>query len=340
MTTPIQSMHYFCRPGFEAALTDEWRSRSDDGGAAQQIEPGVILASSQRPADDKPYIFEQFRLYNAHTIPMDRLKPLTDEDIDAIYKRLPERKPWSLHTLLFNSDSEPMLARRLSGIAATIERLGKKHAAMTMRFQRKSYSFQLVLVLTPSGLYAGAQSKRPDWTSYRMKMDSGAPSRSYLKMEEAFVRLGEYPEAGQRVVDLGAAPGGWSFAFLKRGCHVMAVDHGPMKIRRDPLQGGSLEHLRKDGISFKPHDDELPMDWMVSDMLVAPGVALGLIKRWLGGGWTRRMVCNIKIPQQEPFAAIQPVIQWIALHAPEYSVTAAQLFHDRREITIMARQRV
>ena len=51
----------------------------------------------------------------------------------------------------------------------------------------------------------------------RMADDDAAPSRSYLKVEEAYIALGREPAADETVVDLGAAPGGWSYSAAKRG---------------------------------------------------------------------------------------------------------------------------
>ena len=73
--------------------------------------------------------------------------------------------------------------------------------------------------------------------AHRKPFDQLAPSRSYLKIEEAFDMLGESPRRGQTVADLGAAPGGWTYAFVKRGCRVTAVDNGPMRI--PPLPPGA-----------------------------------------------------------------------------------------------------
>jgi len=78
------------------------------------------------------------------------------------------------------------------------------------------------------------------------------------------METGVVPEANQSVIDLGAAPGGWSHAFLKRGCMVTAIDNGPMKLRHP-----ALVHQMTDGIRFEPR----PVDWLVADMLVAPGIS-------------------------------------------------------------------
>ncbi|HET9651352.1 MAG TPA: 23S rRNA (cytidine(2498)-2'-O)-methyltransferase RlmM, partial [Usitatibacter sp.] len=78
----------------------------------------------------------------------------------------------------------------------------------------------------------------------RLRMPSGAPSRSTLKLAEAFMELvGERPfEPGSTAVDLGAAPGGWTWQLVQRGMMVIAVDNGAM----DPalLETGQVKHRR------------------------------------------------------------------------------------------------
>ncbi|HXA14758.1 MAG TPA: SAM-dependent methyltransferase, partial [Opitutaceae bacterium] len=69
----------------------------------------------------------------------------------------------------------------------------------------------------------------------RMADDEAAPSRSFLKVEEAYGVLGREPQPGETVCDLGAAPGGWSYSAAQRGAQVVAVDNGPLK-------GGALGH--------------------------------------------------------------------------------------------------
>lgn len=173
-----------------------------------------------------------------------------------------------------------------------------------------------------------------------MPGDPLAPSRSYLKIEEALdvmyrAGLGGAPRPNETVVDLGAAPGGWTWAFLKRGCRVYAVDNGPLKLRSRGGMGGEVVHLREDGMRFRPQDHmRIPVDWLLSDMLIAPGQALGLLRRWLEGRWARRLVVNIKLPQRYPLVALTPVVDY--LHTvPGLRFHVRQLYHDRREVTVM-----
>src|SRR5690606_25054254 len=101
----------------------------------------------------------------------------------------------------------------------------------------------------------------------RMADDSLAPSRSYLKVEEAYVVLGREPAAGETVVDLGAAPGGWSYSAAKRGAQVIAVDNGPLK--GGALDHPRIEHRREDAFGFRPPGGRA-FDWLFCDLVEDP----------------------------------------------------------------------
>ena len=57
---------------------------------------------------------------------------------------------------------------------------------------------------------------------------AGPPSRAYLKLWEALVRFGRWPKAGERCLDLGASPGGWTWVLATLGADVTAVDKAPL----------------------------------------------------------------------------------------------------------------
>ncbi len=102
----------------------------------------------------------------------------------------------------------------------------------------------------------------------RLKFPTGAPSRSTLKLEEAFLTfLSERERAdklkpGMSAVDLGAAPGGWTWQLVKRGLRVAAVDNGPMA--EALMASGLVEHCRIDGFRYRPAQ---PVDWLVCDIV-------------------------------------------------------------------------
>ena len=167
----------------------------------------------------------------------------------------------------------------------------------------------------------------------RMADDDAAPSRSYLKVEEAYGIVGAEPVPGESVCDLGAAPGGWSYSAAKRGARVVAVDNGPLK-------GGALghplvDHRRDDAFGFSP-GKEAVYDWLFSDMLEDPHkVVESIVRPWLSGGWCRRFVVNLKFGRVDPLALLSEVRSPgspFSLHAA--SVRVVHLYHDREEFTV------
>jgi 23S rRNA (cytidine2498-2'-O)-methyltransferase len=169
----------------------------------------------------------------------------------------------------------------------------------------------------------------------RMADDPMAPSRSYLKVEEAYGILGCEPGPGQTVVDLGAAPGGWSYSAAQRGAKVVAVDNGPLK-------GGAasherIEHRREDAFGFRPGADE-PCDWLFCDLVEEPHhVSRAIVARWLGGRWCRWFVVNLKFGRADVFELLASVHRELAPHCARLVVR--HLFHDREEITLVGETR-
>ena len=164
----------------------------------------------------------------------------------------------------------------------------------------------------------------------RMADDPQAPSRAYLKIEEAYLVLREAPQAGETVADLGAAPGGWSYSAAKRGARVLAVDNGPLK-------GGALGHpliraLAEDAFKFRP---ERKMDWLFCDLIEDPHKVLELLRAWVQAGWCRKFVVNLKFGRNDPLALIQEALSPKTGIAPRCSVLRVRhLYHDREEITL------
>ena len=103
-----------------------------------------------------------------------------------------------------------------------------------------------------------------------------------------------------RAVDLGAAPGGWTWQLAHRGLRVTAVDNGPLKgeVRDDPL----VTHLRADGLAYLP---KRPVDWMVCDIVEQPSRIAALVARWIGEGHARHAIFNLKLPMKKRYDEVR-----------------------------------
>lgn len=116
----------------------------------------------------------------------------------------------------------------------------------------------------------------------------GPPSRAYLKLWEACARIGAYPVAGEDCIDLGAAPGGWTWAIATLGANVEAIDKAPLDARVAALPGVSWQS----GSAFAI--DPRPADWMFSDIIAYPDRILAMAERWIDSRAARRIVCTVK----------------------------------------------
>ncbi|UFN47596.1 hypothetical protein LPC08_16440 [Roseomonas sp. OT10] len=119
----------------------------------------------------------------------------------------------------------------------------------------------------------------------------GPPSRAYLKLQEAFLHARRWPLPGERCLDLGAAPGGWTWAVARLGARVTAVDKAPLDPRVAAMPGVSVRLESAFGLDPK---GQPPVDWLLSDIISYPVRLLGLVRRWIEAGAARNILCTIK----------------------------------------------
>jgi 23S rRNA (cytidine2498-2'-O)-methyltransferase len=119
----------------------------------------------------------------------------------------------------------------------------------------------------------------------------GPPSRAYLKLWEALVRLRRWPQPGERCLDLGASPGGWTWVLAGLGAQVIAVDKAPIDPRVAAMPG--VEWRGESAFGLDP-DSVGPVDWLFSDVICYPARLFKLVERWRASGLVKNFVCTIK----------------------------------------------
>jgi 23S rRNA (cytidine2498-2'-O)-methyltransferase len=336
-----------CKPAYLAALRGEIGASAPNLKIATTGQGWILLEGESPPR--RPWVFERQRLPGASRLSGQSRRELAACAWAALAGKI-GNTPWTLHVFCPDPSAADSLQKRAAGIGAAFrERLGAESLASAHYRQAEQVGPDdrdtrvVQLCLTEGELWvslAPLEALSSPWPGgvHRIADPSAhvrgrAPSRSYMKIEEALALFGESPRPGQRVVDLGAAPGGWSYAFLRRGCRVTAVDRGALKLGSSGEWGGTLEHLSEDGLRYRP---PAPVDWLLSDMLIPPGVTLGLLRKWIGQGWARRFIVNVKLPQREPYAALRPLLEFLE-SVPVARLGLRQLHHDRREVTAWGR---
>lgn len=119
----------------------------------------------------------------------------------------------------------------------------------------------------------------------------GPPNRAYLKLWEALTLAREVPVAGQRCLDLGAAPGGWTWVLAEQGAHVTAVDRAPLV---SSLAGrANVQSHTGDAFAIGIEDTGTP-DWVCSDLIAYPKRLLDLARYWCRNAPRANIVLTVK----------------------------------------------
>ena len=174
----------------------------------------------------------------------------------------------------------------------------------------------------------------------RLKFPSDAPSRSTLKLEEAFhvfIPRDEWEErlaSGMWCVDLGACPGGWTYQLVKRSMFVHSVDNGLMA--QSLMDTGQVKHHQEDGFKFEPPRKNVT--WIVCDMIEKPSRVAHLMGEWIIKGWAKEAIFNLKLPMKgrydEVLQDIENLKVFLIKNGVKFKLQAKHLYHDREEITV------
>jgi 23S rRNA (cytidine2498-2'-O)-methyltransferase len=324
-----------CQAGFETLLARELAAnRVDTAGQG----PGWVRTGREAPVEG--FAFPFLTLLAPVEVRGDSVNALAQRVADYFLTALRGERVEAAWPCVWQGPQEIVgLGRRVSAVEAAfgdllrkkLSRVAKLAAAGPPRGAGPARGLFVFFTDFGSALVA-----REAWVhgQRRMADDDLAPSRSYLKVEEAYVVLGREPIEGETVCDLGAAPGGWSYSAAKRGARVVAIDNGPLK-------GGALDHPLiahrcEDAFRFVPPAGEV-FDWLFCDMLEEPHRVLRhIVGPWLERGWCRRFVVNLKFGRVDPVALLEEIAApGSPLGAPGVRVRVRHLYHDREEFTVV-----
>ncbi len=334
MDNSLPSWLIYCRPGFEHDCVEETQAKAvetakDSGYVVLQGKPRLAYAQLA-------FARQLLRLHGEvnDLQERDRLTPLlaaipaTPEKFSALYLEVPdtnEGKTLSGFTRRF----QPLLEEALRASLRLVDdpTLPRLHIFFP------DQSRALIAISDPHNSATALNGIQ------RVSMSSDAPSRSYLKLAEAFEVFLDAKEQAQflkpnmTAIDLGAAPGGWTWQLVQRGLKVIAVDNGPLK--GAAASHPNIKHLRQDGFRFRP---QRPVDWLVCDMVEQPQRVAELMTEWFIGGLAMHALFNLKLPMKKRVGALSDALNRIrtALNNKgiRYRLQAKQLYHDREEVTV------
>ncbi len=347
---------YLCANGWEEALSQELAA-AGVGEHFYSPAPGLIVGESSTVSLKFEPVFAQQWLPDCAELIGASIADLTQElgkALDPILDQNP--LPWTLHCFTpdyysedsteyeFLSGRAPLLHEKFIQRMAKYRRraMEKYHEWSAIDEKRPCLVVQVVLVDSDCIWVSAAKRHKsetgkflPFIRSYSpgsIAHDPQAPCRSYYKLEEAWQHAGVYPRKNEICVDLGAAPGGWAWAALKRGAKVIAVDFADLKphVENHP----QCEHSLDNGYAFMPAK---AVDWMFCDMIVKPMATLGLLDRWLKQKACRKFVVNVKFRGKQPESILTAIDELEKKHSLSRLVVK-HLYYDRNEITLIGRQ--
>ena len=341
----------YCRQGFEPELAGELNDRAGHAGIAgyartQRNDGYVVFVTDEAETLDqrlpwRELIFARQKLRVLAELPQldatDRITPI----IAALEGQQRFGDLWVEHP---DSDAGKPLAGLARAFGNALRPALRKGGLLTDKPNGKLPRLHVVFVDGTHAFVCVSDTRdSAPWLLGipRLKLLPDAPSRSALKLEEAFMTLltPEEREAlvvpGMRAADLGAAPGGWTWVLTRQHLRVNSIDNGPL--RQHVLDTGLVEHLRADGFHWQP---EAPLDWMVCDMVEQPRRVAERMGTWLREGWCKHAIFNLKLPMKKRWDETRMCLDLFAEKADKpLTIRAKQLYHDREEITVFVTPR-
>ncbi|HSN17637.1 MAG TPA: 23S rRNA (cytidine(2498)-2'-O)-methyltransferase RlmM [Gammaproteobacteria bacterium] len=316
-----------CRPGFETECAAEAKG--------EVLSEGVVWSPLAMPLIQRVFARQAFREVAAlEGLPAgDRINPILavlaghPGPVSAVLLEHPDTAAGKELAGFFKKFTPPLTSA-----------LAKRGLPVFRKAERR-----LHLLFTDSGhvrlgFSSGGEGSPHADGILRLKFPHEAPSRSTLKLEEALLTFLDETERevalrpGLKAVDLGAAPGGWTWQMVRRSIRVIAVDNGPLQPAL--LDSGIVEHRREDGFRFRPGK---PVEWLLCDMVEQPHRIAALMGDWLVRGDCRRALFNLKLPMKRRYETLQDCLAGLEERLREagldYRLLCKQLYHDREEIT-------
>jgi len=331
------------REGSEQDLVDELILAKVVDPAPRVIAPSLVLSPKIPKREGRPmeltFARQGFEIMQAvNSLDLDEK---TKRIVGTLRKQLAEAKQYALHVWVPDStEANPLssLADELDGrIEAELSRaLPELTRIDDATLRRASVKLAQVCVLDTERAVAGIMhaNRTPSLARggrTRVRITGDFPSRAARKIEEALAWLGVAPGPGEVCVDLGAAPGGWTYMLAERRARVIAVD--PAKLRPDILARKGVRHVMDSAFTFQPDEH---VDWLFCDMAWRPLEVAALLAKWGRKHWARIVVANIKLPMTKKAEILARIRTILEVEGEWKHVRVKQLYHDREEITLTA----
>ena len=328
------------REGAESDLADELYLAGDR--AARIAAPSVVISErAPRPSGRIELTFARQGFQGGRVVTANSPTEVGELAAQALAERLGSAPRHVLHVWVPDSQA----ANTLAPLARSLEESVAEHLAESLPTSERVDARDIGAAATPmaqlcllservavAGILPSdrALSLAPGGR-LRAKVGGDRPSRAARKLAEAFAWLGVAPEPGELCVDLGAAPGGWTWVLAERRARVIAVDPG--RLRPDLLGRRGVTYVAGSAFDFAPDE---PVDWLFCDMVFRPLEVARLLGKWGRRRMATLLVANFKLPMRRKAEMVRDIVAILETGGWR-AVRARRLYHDRDEVTITAR---
>jgi 23S rRNA (cytidine2498-2'-O)-methyltransferase len=318
-----------CQPGFEAALKAELGTH--ERRAAFQ-RPGFVTFKTEVAAD----IVLDAIFAHTYGASLDRLSLKEAQDPRSI-ERVLGGDPDVVHVYARDPD-DPLLADAARAISLPWPAVAAEPGELVAD----------VIVVEPAVVYVGAHVHHGDHSPHAgarppLVMPEEAPSRAWLKLEDALHRFDLSLRPGEVAIEIGSAPGGAAYALCSRGLFVFGVDPAEMSPRVSSLTHPNGEklftHVQKPFAHVGRRDLPKRADLLLLDVNVVPSEAAQMVEKCLGMLPTPPRTCLLTFKLGSPAALREIPAQLQKLRALGYrDVRARQLASSHKEAVVCARR--
>lgn len=348
----MQDLLLFCRPGFEAEAGLELTDTAAEAGLYGYFQPsqgagwvrftltgGATAEEMMTRVALTDLVFTRdwlIRVTDLHLPAKDRVGAVLAA-LDGTALPVCER----VEVRVLDDEADRDLGRFARKWVAPLSRALRETGSLAARGAGSGHRLELLLESFESVVVALsiAGNRSPfDGGVPRLRLSASAPSRSAMKLDEAWRvffddhnRL-DYLGGGRQAVDLGAAPGGWTWQLVRQGMQVTAVDNGPMNA--ELMATGQVNHVQDDGYRWRP---KRAVDWMVCDIVDQPRKTIAMVSDWLLARHCRYCIFNLKLPMKkryEEWLVCRDLLEKaLSRDDGKFRLQARHLYHDREEIT-------
>lgn len=329
-------------PGFEEALIEEL-------GQGTVVEDGVVEVEASEGAALPDPMFGRQLLPSARFVRGRSVRALAEGAFEVLAPRLDsDDAPWSLDVIVPDDPESPWRPHVLGGRSELVKEellsLFSKRLRRTSRRRiekpaQAPLAAQVLLIdrervvasVARRAILPGGALWPSPFPAGRAPIseDRRAPSRAYKKLLEALSWIGRGLRPGDRCIDLGAAPGSWTYVGMHQGAEIVAVDRAEL----DPAVLGhpKVRQVRGDAFTYEPEDP--PVDWLWSDIIADPEKSRALLLRWAEAGWFKHVIFHLKFKGKQDYASAREAL--LELRRLGYlHLRSKHLVYDKNEVTI------